>query len=330
MNVRFQIKPTMAKAEMEGKEVINFSGESQPYRRKATRISEEIGLRPDGTKRLIYKTGLDPERVKYYWWFNEAEKEEIKKQLEESLPDIEHRYHGKEVIHEENVAFWKEQKEFYQVAIDEKTKSLFFDTKNPDHAILYFGILGGAFIDTIAPSRDFAIEKRIPHYIALEKDNDDEEFVDVSEKLKASANLFKLMEEGSEDALFILCWTALYNTKGFGSILKSMPKKDKATYLHMFIEGELVDKKKKLCAKTFNQYVERWNSPQLRDKLYAEAYIKAGEQYALVVTKDRKYETTWGTSLGNTIDEAVDKITQKRFANDLKQLMEEVGKKWVM
>lgn len=330
MNVRFQIKPTMAKAEMEGKEVLNFSGESQPYRRKATRISEEIGLRSNGTRIIKFKTGLDLNRVKYYWWFNDAEKEEIKKQLEESLPIIEDRYHGKEVIHDENVAFWKDQKEFYQVSIDDRTKSLFFDTKNPEHAVLYFGVLGGAFIDMIAPTKDFAIEKRIPHYIVLEKDVDDDDFVDVNEKLKASSNLFRLMEEGSEDALFILCWTALYNTKGFGSILKSMPKKDKATYLHMFIEGELVDKKKKQCAKIFNQYVERWDSPQLREKLYAEAYIKAGEQYALVVTKDRKYETTWGTSLGNTIDEAVDKITQKRFAKDLEQLTKEVEKKWIM
>jgi hypothetical protein len=330
MNVRFQIKSTAKKAEMEGKEILNFSGESQAYRRKATRISEEIGLRPDGTKRVKFKTGLNPERVKYYWWFSEAERDEIKKQLEEALPQIEERFHGKDIIHDENIAFWKEQKEFYQIPITITTKDLYFDTNNVDHAVLYFGILGGAFIDTIAPTRDLAIEKRIPHYLVLEKDVEDEEFIDVNEKLKASANLFKLMEEGSEDALFILCWTALYNTRGFGSVLKSMPKKDKATYLNMFIEGQLVDKRKKNCAKTFNEYVERWNSPQLREKLYAEAYIKAGEQYALIVTKDRKYETIWGTSLGNTIDEAVEKITQKKFANDLKQLMEEVDKKWVM
>lgn len=324
MNVKFQIKPTMAKAEMEGKEIVNFTGESQAYMRKATRVSEKIG------DKIVFKTGLEPLKVRFYWWFNEAEKEEIKKQIEEALPEIEQMYHGKDVIESTNKSFWKDQAEFYQFIVDNKTKNLFFDTKSAEHAVLYFSIIGGAFIDTIAPNKDVAIQYRIPHYIALEKDNDDEEFVDVSEKLKASANLFKLMEEGSDDALFILCWTALYNTKGFGSILKSMSKKDKATYLHMFIEGDLVDKKKKLCAKTFNQYVEKWNSPQLRDKLYAEAYIKAGEQYALIVTKDRKYETTWGTSLGNTIEEAVDKITQKKFAADLKQLMEEVEKKWIM
>ena len=330
MNVRFQIRPVSPRAEKEGKEILNFTGEAQPYRRKATRVSEKVGLRPDGQPRIKFRTGLDPERVKYYYWFSEEERAEVKKQLEEALPEIEDRYHGKEIIHDENVSFWKDQKEFYQIPITITTKDLFFDTKNPEHAVLYFGIIGGAFIDTIAPHKDFAVEKRIPHYLVLEKDVDDDDFIDVSEKIKANANLFKLMEEGSEDALFILCWTALYNTKGFGSILKSMPKKDKATYLNMFIEGELVDKKKKNCAKTFNQYVERWNSPQLREKLYAEAYIKAGEQYALIVTKDKKYETSWGTSLGNTIDEAVDKITQKRFAKDLEQLTQEVEKKWVM
>jgi|LakMenEpi03Aug12_release.lakeMendotaPanAssembly.Ray.scaffolds.fasta_scaffold00342_26 hypothetical protein len=329
MNVRFQIKSTSPKAEKEGKEILNFSGEAQNYRRKATRVSEAVGYKPDGSPKIKFKTGLDPERVKFYWWFKEEEREEVKKQLEESLPDIEMRFHGKEVIHDENKSFWKDQKEFYQIALTLDTANLFFDTKNPDHAVLYFSIIGGAFIDTIAPTKDLAIEKRIPHYIVLEKDATDEEFVDVNEKLKASANLYKLMEEGSEDALFILCWTALYNTKGFGSILKSMPKSDKATYLNMFIEGELVDKKKKTCAKIFNQYVDRWSSPQLREKLYAEAYIKAGEQYALVVTNDKKYETTWGTSLGNTIDEAVEKITQKKFAKDLDQLMTEVEKKWV-
>jgi hypothetical protein len=330
MNVKFQIKPTAKKAEMEGKEILNFSGESQPYRRRATRRSEEVGYKPDGSRRVKYTTGLDPERVKYYWWFSEAEKEEIKKQIEESLPEIEQRFYGKDVINDENAAFWRDNKEFYQYLIDRGTKDLFFDTSNPEHALLYFGIVGGAFLDTIAPTKDLAIEKRIPHYLVLEKNAEDEEFVDVNEKLKAGANLYRLMQEDSGDALFILCWTALYNTRGFGSILKSMPTKDKATYLSMFIEGELVDKRKKQCPKLFNQYVEKWDSPQLREKLYAEAYIKAGEQYALVVTKDRKYETTWGTSLGNTIDEAVDKITQKKFAADLKRLMEEVEKKWVM
>ena len=330
MNVKFQIKSTAQKAEMEGREILNFSGEAQPYRRKATRVSEDIGLRADGTRKMKFKTGLDLDRVKYYWWFNDAEKEEVKKQLEESLPEIEQRFHGKEVIHDENIAFWKDQKEFYQIPITIKTKDLFFDTKNTDHAVLYFGIIGGAFIDTIAPSKDLALEKRIPHYIFLDKDAEDEEFVDINEKLKASSNLFKLMEEGGEESLFILCWTALYKTKGFGSILKSMPKKDKASYLHMFIEGELVDKKKKTCPKIFNQYVEKWNSPQLREKLYIEAYVKAGEQYALIVTNDKKYETITGTSLGNTIEEAVEKLSQKKFATDLKWLTEEVEKKWTM
>lgn len=330
MNVRFQIKATSRKAEKEGKEILNFSGESQPYRRKATRVSEQVGLRPNGEAIIKFKTGLVPDRVKYYWWFTEAEREEIKKQLEESLPDIEERYHGKEIIHEENKSFWKDQKEFYQFPITITTSDLFFDTKNPEHAILYFSIMGGAFIDTIAPNKELAIEKRIPHYIFLEKDVDDDDFVDISDKIKASANLAKLMEEGNEDGLFILCWTALYNTRGFGSILKSMPKKDKVSYLHMFIEGDLVDKRKKQCPKIFNDYFEKWNSSQLRDKLYAEAYIKAGEQYALIVTKDKKYETVWGTSLGNTIDEAVDKITQKKFAKDLEQLMQEVEKRWMM
>lgn len=330
MNIKFQIKPTSAKAETEGKEIIRFSGEAEAYIRKATRISDLVGKDPAGNPIVKFRTGIDPSQVDFYYWFSDEEKEVVKTQINEYLPLLEKRFRGKQVLSDENSSFWKDERDRYHISLTITTKTQFFTTENLDHALLYFGIIGGAFMDMIAPNKDFAERMRIPHYLSLETDVDDEEFEDVSESLKAGANLFKLSEEGSPDGLFILCWTALYNTKGFGSLIKSTPKKDLVTYLKMFIDGELVDKKKKSCAKTFNSFVSKWEGSQTRPLLYVEAYIKAGEQFALIVTKERKYETSWGLPLGNTLEEAVTKISQKKYAEDLKRLQDEIEKKWNM
>ena len=330
MKLKFQIKPTSSKAEMEGNEVIRFSGESEAYKRTATRVSEPVGLTPKGEPVVKFVTGIDPDKVQFYYWYNEEEKAEIKKQIEEALPALRVRYGGEEVLQDTNVYFWKENRDIYQIPVTITTKSQFFDTSNLEHTLLYLGIIGGAFINMIAPTKEFAERYRIPHYLMLETETDDEEYEEVSDSIEAIANLSSLVKDESGDGLFILCWTALYGTKGFGSLLKSTPKKDLISYLKMYIDGNLVDKHKKKCAKNFNEYYEKWKSTQLRPKLYAEAYIKGGEQFAVVVTKDKKYETSWGTLLGNTIEEAVEKISQKKFADDLKRLQEEVEKKWLM
>lgn len=327
MGIKFQIKSRASKAEMEGNEVVRFSGESEAYRRVATRVSEKISERKTGEPVIKFRTGLDKDKIKFYYWFTKEEQEEVGKQLEEHLKVLNDLY-GEDVLDDRNEYFWKKEIERYKFPVTITTSKQFFDTDNPEHALLYFSIIGGAFIDTIAPSKDFADIKFIPHYLQLESIRDDEEFEGFSDKIIANANLAKLMTETSGDALFMIYWAALYKTKGFGGLLKSTPPSVLITSLRQFIEGELVDKQKKKCAKDFNKWFELWENAQTRKNVYLRALLHAGEQYAQIVSKDGIYYTNWGVELGKTLDDCMTKLSQNKYSSDATKLKEEVDKRW--
>lgn len=327
MGIKFQIKSVASKAEKEGNEILRFSGESEAYRRVATRVSEKISEKKTGEPVLKFKTGLNINNVKHYYWFKEEEKKEVEKQLTEHLPKLLEIF-GEDVLDERNEYFWMKEIERYKFPVTILTSKQFFDTDNIDHAILYFSIIGGAFIDIIAPNKDFAEAKFISHYLQLESISDDDEFESFSDKIVANANLAKLMNDTSGDALFMIYWTALYRTKGFAGLLKSTPKTELIKTLREFIEGHLVDKQKKKCAKEFNSYVEMWESEQTRKNVYLRAMLHAGEQYAQIFSKDGIYYTAWDVELGKTLDDCMAKLSQNKYSSDVKKLKEEVDKRW--
>jgi hypothetical protein len=98
--------------------------------------------------------------------------------------------------------------------------------------------------------------------------------------------------------------------------------------LREFIEGNLVDKQKKKCAKEFNSYVEMWESEQTRKNVYLRAYLHAAEQYAQIFSKDGVYFTSWDVELGKTLEDCMNKLSQNKYSSDVKKLKEEVDKRW--
>lgn len=327
MSIRFQIKNSAGKAEKEGDVIVRYSGTSEPFRRTVERENRQIGVDANGKAKLKFVTGLDTKQVQFYKWFNPEEQAEVKKQIEDMTPLIQDRFGGQEIIDENNVYFWQTTPEIFKLQLSNENMDVFYDTKNPDHALLYLSIIGGAFMEVVAPTRDWADRHIIPHFLALETDTDYSENDDIT-RSDAHAALADLRKEEGTDALFILAWCMQYETKSFGGYLKSMPTKELINYHIKFIDGKLVSKRKRDTAKVFMDYYEKWKAPQTRQKLMVEAYVKAGEYFAYINQREKKYTTSNGSVLGNTIDEAVTALLKPKMTIDLQELRDQVEKKW--
>jgi hypothetical protein len=206
---------------------------------------------------------------------------------------------------------------------------VFFDTEKPAHALLYLSIISGAFIDLVAPTRDWAERFQVPHYMALELDEGlyGEEEEDIT-RSDAHAELGMLRKEFGKDALYILAWCLQYDTNAFGAYNYNTSEKDLINYHIKYIDGKLVTKRKKNMPKNFIEYAKKWRGQQTRQQLYVEAYIKAGEYFNFVTQREKKYVTSDGTILGNTVADAVKAIMQPKFSVDLEKLRGQVEGKW--
>lgn len=331
MSLRFTIKDAIGKAEKEGDSVIRFSGvSSEPVFKVSERETRRIGIDAKGEPKLVFTTGLEEDKVQFFKWYSEEdEKKEIIKQIKEYKPIIRDYFGGEDVIEPSNRFFWRENRDVFRFSINNETTDVFYDTKNPVHALLYLSIVAGAFIDTVAPTKDWAERTQVPYYLALETDDTSsaEENEDYT-RSDAHALLSELRREESPDALFIIAWCVQYDTNAFGAYARSTSVKDLVNYHIKYIDGKLVTKQKKNTAKTFVDYVTKWKGQQTRPRLYAEAYLKAGEYFSFLQQREKKYTTDDGTILGGTITEAVDNLLKPRFSKDLDKLRTQVENKW--
>jgi hypothetical protein len=327
MSIRFKIKNTASVAEKEGDLIVRFTGSSEPFFRSCERSADKVGVDGGGNPKLVFNTGLNTEKVQFFKWYNSEEQKEIVKQIKELKPLIADYYGGEDVIDQHNKFFWGETREVNRLSLSNDSVDVFFDTKNPSHALLYLSIISGAFMDLVAPTKDWAENRQIPHYLAIETDEINNVDDDIITKSDAHAALAELRKEQG-DALFILAWCLQYDTNAFGAYLRSTPLKDLINYHVNYIEGKLVTKRKKNMPKTFLEYAEKWKGQQTKPLLYVEAYIKAGEYYNLIQQKEKKYVTSEGTILGNTISEAVGNLMKPKFNQDLENLRSKIESKW--
>lgn len=327
MSVRFVIKNTSAKADREGNLIVRYSGVSEPFNQKSERQVKKVGVDGGGNPRFVFTTGLDEDKVDLYHWYDEEEKKEVIEQIKEMKPRIAKAFGGIEILENNNVYFWRDNRDVYTVRVTNETSEMFFDTKNSSHALLYLSIIGGAFIDTIAPTKKYAEDKQVPHYLALESEamdfNDEEEF----SRNDAHYALAKMKQE-SPEGLFYLGWVLQADTTSFGGYLKSTPMKTLVKYHIEFIDGKLQSKKKRNCPVLFLEYAKKWEGQQTRDKVMTEAYVRAGEHYALINQREKKYVMSNGTVLGNTVAEAVANLHKSKFQQDYEILRDAVEKKW--
>lgn len=328
MNFRFTIKSTAGSAEKEGDVFVRYTGNQEPFRRVSERACTKIGVDGAGKGKLVFTTGMDEKVVQFYRWYNEEEKKSVVKQIKELKPLIRDYYGGEDVISETNKYFWgEENRDINRLSLSNDNMDVFYDTKNPVHALLYLSIISGAFIDTVAPTKEWAERSQIPHYLALETESNNDEQDEIT-RSDAHGILRDLRKASDPEALFILAWCMQYDTNAFGAYNKSTTFNDLVNYHIKYIDGKIVTKKKRNTPKVFMEYAEKWGGQQTRPALYIEAYVKAGEYFSFVNQKEKKYVTMDGTILGNTISEAVETLQKPKFSSDLEKLRDQVEAKW--
>lgn len=327
MNIRFSIKSTSPNATKEGDTFVRYSGLAEPFNKVDERACEKVGEFPDGSPKLVFNTGLEPDKVDFYSWLSEDEKKVVKEQIEELRKTVVKIYGGESVIDPTNRYFWMDNREVSRLHIDNSKLNVYYDAgKSPAHALLYLSILSGAFMGIVAPNKEWAERYQIPMYLSLESNEDISDEEDVT-RSDAHAALSELRKE-SHEGLFILAWCIQYDTRAYGAYLRSTPIRELVNYHIKYIDGKLVTKRKRNTPKVFLEYYEKWKGKLTRPQLYTEAYIKAGEWYNFVQQKEKKYTTAEGTILGNTIEEAVQNIMKPKFQQDFEKLRELVEQKW--
>lgn len=328
MSIKFAIKNTASKAEKEGDSFLRFTGTGEPFTRNSERAVKKVGVDGAGNPRFIFTTGLDEKQVQFYSWYNEEEKKVLVDAIRELKPLIED-YYGKDVVEQSNKYFWLDDRNVNRLSLTHEDIDVFYDTERPAHALLYLSIVSGAFIDLVAPTREWAEKHQIPHYMVLELEGsiDLEEEEDIR-RSDAHAALAELRKEHGRDGLFILAWCLQYDTNTFGAYNNSTSEKDLVNYHIKYIDGKLVTKKKKNTPKSFLDYYEKWKGQQTRPHLYTEAYVKAGEYFNYVNQREKKFVTSDGTILGNTITEAVNNLMKPKFNVDYEKLRDQVENKW--
>lgn len=327
MSIKFAIKNTMGKAQKEGNVIVRFTGVSEPFNRHSERFCKKIGVDAAGNPKLVFTTGLDISKVTYFPWYNDEEKEIVRGEMKE-LIQIVTEYYGKEVVEPTNRFFWRDDRNINRLSLKNENIDVFFDTTKPVHALLYLSIISGAFIDLVAPTKDWADRHQVPHYIALESEGNIYEDEDEITKSDAHIALGDLKKNHGKEALFILAWCLQYETNGYGAYTYATSERDLVKYHISYIEGKLVSKKKRNAAKLFIEYYEKWLGEKTRPSLFTEAYVKAGDYFNFIVQRDKKYNTIDGTQLGNTIQEAVTAIMKPKLTQDYEKLRDLVENKW--
>ncbi len=329
MSIKFVIRNTSDKAKKEGDLVVRYSGTGEPFDRSCERACTVTETDTIGNPtKWAFVTGLEEARVKFYKWFTDEEKDVVKQTIQNLRPNIEDFFGGKAMIAPENYSFWKKRRDVSTLRITHENVDVFYDTERPEDALLYLSILAGAFSDIVAPNRDWADRFQLPHYLDLEMETNqfgDEEDITRSD---AHGELALLRKEFGKDALYILAWCLQYDTNAYGAYTYNTSEKDLINYHIKYIDGKLVTKKKKNMPKTFMEYAEKWRAPQTRQLLYIEAYVKAGEYFNFITQREKKYVTSEGTILGNTVSEAVSNLMKPKFKLDLENLRTAVEGKW--
>jgi hypothetical protein len=327
MSIRFVIKNTEGSPIKEGNTIVRYTGVSEKFIRHSDRYCKKIGVDGGGNPRLVFTTGLDDKAVKFYSWYSEEERSNVAKTIKDLRKTIED-FYGKEVLESTNQFFWKDDKNVGRLSLRNENIDMFYDTENAPHALLYLSIISGAFIDLVAPTKDWAERHQIPHYMALEIENDvifDDDKVTRSD---AHGALSDLRKNHGREALYILAWCLQYDTNAFGAYNHSTREKDLVAYHIRYIDGELVTKKKRNTAKNFLEYYNKWIGQQTRPQLYTEAYIKAGEYFNLILQREKKYNTLDGDTLGSTIQESVSTLMSPKMTSVYEKLRDQVEAKW--
>lgn len=327
MHFKYHIKSIMGAPVKEGDTIIRFTGLSEQLNIADVLASSTVTRGQDRVQR--FKTGLEAKDVAFNDLIPTTSKADFVKQIEEFRPLLSNYFDGDDRIDPTNTDFWKDP-DVGRIRLTNLDLGKVFDTKNPRHALLYFNIMGGGYIDTIAPSRDKAEENKVNFYIETEFELQDDLADDYVTKAKAYALLTELASKADNEALLYLGWILHSETKGFGAYNRSTSKTELFKMHGEFIEGKLVTKGKRNCPALFVDAADRWSDGKIaRPRLIVEAYLRAADRLAYLNSdKEGKYILPSGLQLALNYIESVDVLLKPKNTKDFEELREFIEKKW--
>ena len=278
------------------------------------RISEDLtSIDFFGTKR--YKTGLDPEIVRYDHSLDEKTKEIRIKQIQDTVDRLE-KVVGKGNLDATNEKFWKE----VRLVIDRKSTGL--DLTNFRNEIIFHCIKAGGF-STVAPSLEEALEQNKKFYLI-----EPIEFVEnrvSSRKVfnDAISELQRIDRSKSFDDIFYLAKYLMPAERGY---TKKTPKSLLYEDLDMFIKGEINKSRSK--SESVRQFMDAVKLP--KDYLVVYNIVKDGVYFGMIYTNaagELKNNETGGI-YGNSLDSAAKHLLSPGYTHELDNIKDRVTQKW--
>lgn len=236
---RFAIRSTRPPEQKSGGKIIFGTGEDVPFRHTC-----ELYMTQIGEKEFEYRTGLEPKHIELSKHFT-AEEKEILLVQQAAARKILDGLHGKKVLEPTNGFFWGPRSSF---KLDNETLGKFFDTKEPEHLLLYWKIMGGGYDDEIGPTYDSATAIAIPFYMTEAEEDAERESETINHEVKAFSLLEELNTKRSGEDMLWLAWILHPANRGY---TKSTPPAVLYKAHYEFIKGLLTKKGKKSCPRLF-------------------------------------------------------------------------------
>jgi hypothetical protein len=310
------IRSTRRPEEKQGNVIVFGSGTQIPFIHLYDLNKKE---QDDG--RFEFQTGLEERHIRNSPVYSEEEKNALVKQQKEDLKEL-YKAYRKEQLDPLSQKFWQERQSF---KVTNETLDTFFDTKNPEHLLLYWRIVSGGYPEGIGPSFEIASQYGLSFFLTLLEEQSEREAEEVGFKGKAYALLEEISEQKNTGDLLWLTWILLDSQSSGYS--KSTPKATLYKALFEFIEGKKVKKGKKLCAKQFTDAAKLLKLD--RTRAIATAVIKAGDHFGIIFSnKEGQLETrNEHLILGPSVEEAIETLLKPTNHEILEALRSEIEDK---
>lgn len=209
------------------------------------------------------------------------------------------------------------------VEIKCSNSTTYLDPKNPHDLILIYAIQAGGFL-CVAPSMDAARNAVEPPKWYLDKEEETASIKTELKKLRnqAGAELQKLYDKDQTKLFYITKLCAVNSL----SYRKTTPNDIMYDDCDKYINGETVDKNKKMTAEKFIEY-----SKQALAELRVQAIVKDSTEMQLLTykTDGQLYYNATGTPMGKSISDVV-RFLQNPLNNDvLTSITDKVEEEWV-
>lgn len=265
--------------------------------------TETMNPRKYGSK-IKFTTGLSETDIDTNRQLTSEEKEIFKEKLKTDLPTIEKYFpelRSKDNSTDEN--FWNNDRTTFRIT--NNTFSSVFDTEqDPENALLYYAIIGGAF-GGISPSKEIAERVGNKFYMTGEDEFTEDKYEEeYGAKRKAIGALDRLLEGTGIDSLLYMTYLTEDINKGF---TRNTSKAVLEQALMEYIEGKLTKSGKKNAAKKFYDNYQLWKTD--KETLIGKAIIAIAIHYQLIFFKDGKYIT----SFNNTVLESRQEESYKKL-----------------